>query len=418
MTSQERINAIKNSPETGEMKSVKYGTGVQILPVKNIPLKYLLYNPHNGRIRSYTKSYEAQFHRLNPEDENDKLIIEQYLFDSASNKNSKTLDSLALNGQQEVGIVTKDGVIIDGNRRAMLLNILSKRNVELGNFKAIVLPDSLAENEEEIVKLETSYQMGVDSKVDYNPIEKYIRCQELQSIYKLDVAAIAAIMAESKKKIEDWLNILELMDEYLEYLDTPKVYPRLEKREGHFVDLSTYLKSYSAQNSNVNWQYKPEDLTNLKHAYFDYVRLGIPVLRARVIGRLSESNSFFCHRNIWEDFFVDHKQILSSYQDLNFQEVKEDNPDKSIEDIIRNIDQLWKENLQNKLEENLAYSEGVLKDTLEVHAPVKILKRVLNSLGQVKKDKILTTDHAEITALVNLIDKRLNNIKDIIRTEH
>jgi len=43
-------------------------------------------------------------------------------------------------------LITKDGVIIDGNRRAMLLNRIDR----LGTFKAIVLPVTLEENPIEI----------------------------------------------------------------------------------------------------------------------------------------------------------------------------------------------------------------------------------------------------------------------------
>ena len=127
MTEQNRITAIDKSLETGEKRVINYSSNKEPQPVKRIPLKYLLYNPHNGRIRSYTKSFESTFHTLNPEDEKDKFIIEQLLYDSAENRNLKTLESLELNGQQESGIVTKDGIIIDGNRRAMLLSVISRK---------------------------------------------------------------------------------------------------------------------------------------------------------------------------------------------------------------------------------------------------------------------------------------------------
>jgi hypothetical protein len=415
ITEMQRIEEIERSSETGEKRSINYKNNHELKVVKRIPLKYLLYNPHNGRIRSYTKSYESTFHELNPEDEKDKLIIEQYLYDSAANRNVKTLESLERNGQQESGIVTKDGVIIDGNRRAMLLNIISKRNQVEGFFNAIVLPDKLKDNEKEIVTLETSYQMGVDSKVDYNPIEKYIRCKELQLRHGLKVDQIADIMAENVNQIDEWLNILSIMDEYLEFLGSPEVYTRLEKREGHFVDLSTYLKSYANRGKfSVDWPYTNIDLQDLKSVYFNYIRLGIPVLRARVIAKPSSANSFFCHKDIWDSFLNDNKDVIKEYQEVAFNDIKSKSSEKSNEEIIKYLDGLWVSEVGGGLIENLSFYEGVLKDTQELYTPIKVLKKILNSIGQINDDALKQSNKVDVGSLLSLIEEKVKYFKNII----
>ncbi|MFI5163051.1 MAG: hypothetical protein ACHQHN_17350 [Sphingobacteriales bacterium] len=414
ITQEDRIKAIEESIETGERKSINYQHDFTPRPVKRIPLQYLLYNPHNGRIRSYTKSYETQFQELNPENENDKLIIEQYLYDSATAKNEKTLESLEKNGQQEVGIVTIDGLIIDGNRRAMLLNKLSAKQNITGYFNAVVLPNKLSDNEKEIVTLETRYQMGVDSKVDYNPIEKYIRCQELQNRHGFSVEDISKVMAEEKPRIEEWLKILDLMDDYLSFLGTPGYYTRLEKREGHFVDLNNYLKSYKKSQSSARWDFTNDDILELKNVYFSYIRLGIPVQRARIIGKPTSSNSFFCHRKIWEDFISDYNTTIKSFDEPSFDKIKLEEPTKSHEDIIRDIDTNWKKHVEGSMLEDLSYSEGVLKDLLELHAPIRILKRVINSLGQINSENLIHSNKNDIESLLNQIIKKVEALKNII----
>ncbi|MDA6854677.1 hypothetical protein OSL50_26375, partial [Escherichia coli] len=57
----------------------------------------------------------------NAELDGDKAIIEKFLYDSKVDRNKTTMESLLKNGQQRYGIVTSDGTIVDGNRRAMLL---------------------------------------------------------------------------------------------------------------------------------------------------------------------------------------------------------------------------------------------------------------------------------------------------------
>lgn len=414
----DRISAIERSLPTGERKAILYRGNNHPHPVKCIPLEYLLYNPHNGRIRSYTKSYESQFHPLNPENSIDKNVIEQFLYDSAKNRNEKTLESLEVNGQQEVGIVTKDGVIIDGNRRAMLLNILSKRNKTPGFFNAIVLPDKLQDNEREIVTLETSYQMGVDSKVDYNPIEKYIRCKELNERHGLSSAEIAHIMAEEVGRIDEWLSILAIMDEYLIYLKTPQVYTRLEKKEGHFVDLHGYLKTYKKGTSSANWGYSANDLEELKLIYFDYIRLGIPVMRARIIAKPTANNSIFCNKEIWDEFCFETQVIMSEYQTPDFQEAKSLDRFKSNEDIIRNLDDIWRSNVGEQLHSSLSYAESLVKDRIDQIAPVKILKRAFNGLSQIEYHNLMKSDKGEVLLLLDKIQEKVDSLRDFVLSDN
>ena len=124
--------------------------------VFNIPLSYLIYNKYNGRILSRTKSLEKQNQAINVETDEGRDLIEKLLWESKIDRNKKTELSIREFGQQKVGIITKDGVIIDGNRRAMLLNKVDRT----GYFKAIVLPVTLDENPIEIEKNFTKKSMN------------------------------------------------------------------------------------------------------------------------------------------------------------------------------------------------------------------------------------------------------------------
>ena len=90
--------------------------------VWEIPMECLIYNQYNGRIGSVVKSYEKQNHKLDPELADDAALIEKFLWQSKADKNEKTMGSLRQVGQLKFGIVTSDGVIVDGNRRASLMN--------------------------------------------------------------------------------------------------------------------------------------------------------------------------------------------------------------------------------------------------------------------------------------------------------
>ena len=146
------------------------------MDVFKIPLDYLIYNKYNGRILSRTKSLESQSQQIDAETDTGKQLIEKLLMDSNPSRNKQTLESITNLGQEKVGIITKDGIIIDGNRRAMLL----RRSGKFNHFKTVVLDVTLEENPTEIEKLETIYQMGEDEKLGYGPIEKYLKAKGLK----------------------------------------------------------------------------------------------------------------------------------------------------------------------------------------------------------------------------------------------
>jgi len=183
--------------------------------VYNISLKFLIYNRFNGRIASLVKSYEKETgHELDPTDRDDIKIIEKFLWQSNEGSNKATESSIHDQGQLKYGIVTKDGVIIDGNRRAMILRKVYDEEPEV-YFRAVVLDEALADNPREIMRLETTYQMGEDAKVDYNPIEKYLKVKDMLET-GFTCKDVGKAMGEPESIIQEYQQIMSLMDEYLE----------------------------------------------------------------------------------------------------------------------------------------------------------------------------------------------------------
>ncbi|MEM6806103.1 MAG: hypothetical protein AAF696_32195, partial [Bacteroidota bacterium] len=221
-----KLDELKETKKPYKQDDIIYRGEKKLMPVYEIPLELLIYNKYNGRILSMTKSYERQFRTLNPENFEDKALIEKFLWDSKENRNRTTLRDLRDWGQKRVGIVTRDGIVIDGNRRASLLNKISTEDsLNPMYFKAIILDDTLDDNPKEIMRLETSYQMGEDEKLDYNPIEKYLKCKDLIAV-GFKPSEIATMMSEKESRIKEWLSIMDLMDSYLDDLGYSGIYTR------------------------------------------------------------------------------------------------------------------------------------------------------------------------------------------------
>ena len=172
MNKEARIQKIKEIEnwEHISTKKVKWKDDSVYMNVYKVPLEYLVYNKYNGRIKSRVKSLERFGKEIDISTDEGKKKIETLLWDSKPDRNKKTKQDIIDNGQLKVGIITRDGIVIDWNRRTMLLNQIEKYDY----FEAVILPTTIEENKREIRKLETSYQMWEDKKLDYNPIEKYL----------------------------------------------------------------------------------------------------------------------------------------------------------------------------------------------------------------------------------------------------
>ena len=264
-----------------------YMTGIRIMyggipksfNAYKIPLDCLIYNKYNGRIGSKVKSYEKQFHTLDSENPEHVVKIEKFLWESKEPRNKGTMHDIVKKGQQKHGIVTNDGKIIDGNRRALLLNRIwreretwqkHKNDVDhCRYFIAVILDEDM--DRKELMRLETTWQMGEDEKLDYGPIEKYLKCKDLKAEFE-DVD-IAEMMTEKKSTIQKWLRIMELMDDYLDYFGYSGIYTSLDEREDLFIHLCEDLERLSKRGArHADWEYKETDMVDLKTISFDYIR--------------------------------------------------------------------------------------------------------------------------------------------------
>lgn len=424
-TRKRELEKIKSDDTNVQMTGIplRYKGETRQVNVYKIPLEYLIYNKYNGRIGTEVQSYERQNGPLNPEIEEDRKIIEKYLYDSKPDRNKKTMDSLLTNGQQRYGIVTADGKIVDGNRRACLLNrIFNERKSKNRTFSqvehcqyfyAVILPDDATEKD--MQQLETIYQMGEDDKLDYDAIQKYLKCKELKKYFTTkDIADF--MNQESEKKIEEWLNILGLMEEYLETYGYDGIYTRLEKTEGPFVDLQGYLESYKkrgANTSSVDWVYDDTDLAELKVICFDYIRARYEGKEFREIAKTGKSGSIFANKEIWESFKQRHSDNIPMDEE-SVDEWRSKYPDDDLSQILRIRDLEWSKKAKGQLEGNLKREVSKLEDKRDAGQPLNLLEKALNALNSVDTTQQSFLEDSKIFDRIKDINKVVWDMKKIL----
>ena len=401
MNKQDRINKLKviksNKDKINGSKKLNYENKKgEVFLAYNIPVEYLIFNQYNGRIGTFVKTYEKQKSTIDATTEGGEKLIVDFLWKSKENRNKETLEDIKEKGQLEVGIVTADGVIIDGNRRCMLLKKIAEKNHSTPTyFIAVILPDTLEDNPREIKKLETIYQMGVDAKVDYNPIEKYLKVRDLEK-EGFTKEEIAKMMGEEKAKIEKYSNILILMENYLEYIGYKEMYTILnglgkKSDEGYLWDLQGYLKTQKEGKRirNRNWKPANDDFDDLQCIYFDYIRSKIPSAELRRICNPSKENDkqgIFNNKDLWKKFSEKHFEKKETIEEKSLDELLEENPNGDLDDIITTRELEWRKTVESDFKSNYGKTLRDLDDSNSADQPIELLERIEKLLFKIDPD--------------------------------
>jgi len=395
-----KITEIRNSEPLGEQE-IMWQDQLESMPVFKVPLEHLVYNKYNGRILSRTKSLESQDKSIDSESVEGKRILEKFLWESRIDRNERTKGDIEKYGQKIVGIITKDGIIIDGNRRAMLLNKIDKFDY----FKAIILPVTLEENPIEIEKLETSYQMGEDEKLGYNPIEKYLKTKNLKQ-KDVSVKQIANWMGESVSTVNEYLDVMDTMDDYLNYLEYDGIFTQLDNREDQFINLTKWVKVFYGGGSVRAFDgYTDADVDELKSIAFDYIRAKYEGKKFRYLGHGQKQNHFFGNENIWESFKKNHSDSIPPiYSD----EEKINKDSENLTATLNGRDNEFKIKAQPFLDKNIEEHLQKIYNQKNKEEPDKLISKAIDSINVAKGNKNI--GRSDVLKKVKQLNKITANI--------
>jgi len=397
----EKISEILNQNPIWS-KELLWKGALKTFDVYEVPLKNLIYNKYNGRILSRTKSLEQQGWDIKSDTEAWKLVIEDLLWKSKIDRNQKTLKDLEKFWQKEYWIITKDWIIIDWNRRAMLLNKIPKYEY----FKTVILDITLEENPIEIQKLETSYQMWEDEKLWYNPIEKYLKSKDLLNQW-VSVEQISDWMWETKATIEWYLSVMNTMDDYLDYLGYNWIYTQLDWREDQFISLTWWLSNFY-DNQSAKWfdWYNNGDVDDLKTIAFDYIRAKYEWKSFRSLANWQKQNHFFWNKEIWESFKTSHFEKIIPIQDLE-EKINFDSPD--LKSTLDSRDSKFIDDSYDLLKQNLEDHETKLGNQLHKNEPLKLVNKAIDAISVAKINKNSKNDDVieKIEVLDNILESMM-----------
>lgn len=381
-----------------EGKPVQVGVKLPIrsderFEVYKIPVKFLIYNHLNDRFASKSKEY---FHKNGVElsnGNNDSLeLIEKFIWDSNVGSNQATMKDIVKKGQEKFGVITRDGRIIDGNRRATIIRKIfysdEKKFPHVNKerfryFEAVVLPDDI--DDEEMMILETQIQMGEDDKVEYNAIEKYLKIDKLYD-NGLDYAEISNMISSMKtaKDVEKKHQTYKIMEEYLDYIEAPYSFSLISKFEDHFLGINAVMESYKKGNYNVDWAPTEADMFELKIICFDYIRKGHEGKDFRfILGNSKGGKSIFSKKDVWTKFQA-KTELISEVAD---KKIKHKTDTETL--TIEQRENYWKNEVKRGMDRTIILGKEAMNNHLEKDRPKVLVEGALDKIALINVDLLI-----------------------------
>lgn len=167
--------ALTALPDDAERIPLPWQDKNKTFPVISVSLDTVLLNPKSHRIRSQLESHpQGKIVTDSPFSDTAQEIVVEILRNTEGYERLKT--NLAEEGQREAGVITRAGLLVNGNTRAAAL-----RDGGKNYLRVAVLPGDATQ--EEIDELELRLQMKRDLKQDYTFTNELLFVDELITHY-------------------------------------------------------------------------------------------------------------------------------------------------------------------------------------------------------------------------------------------
>ena len=417
------ISSITHNQVFGEGRRLRYKGETKEFKIFEIPMEALIYNVQNGRIGSLVKTFEHSYGVLDPEKQEDSLTIAQMLYDSNEIANKKTRADIAKCGQMEAGIITADGILVDGNRRASLMwSILTDPNADPNEkarcerFRTVVLPENATQKD--ILRLETTYQLGTDEKVGYNAIEKYLHARDMEE-KGFSIGEIEEYMGETNSSVQELLEVATLIDDYLDNCDCVGLYTRLPKGfEDDLLKLNTALKKI--RKGSISWipttkLNKVE--TDLKAVCFDYIRLNMKKedgFEFRDILQTSGGN-FLQNEDVWNGFVENWQNAVDEVEEESIDAIIDRTSGDDLERELNKRDNKWRETVKDSMKDAFKNAKDIIDNQREKEKPNALLRKVINALNGIDLETVYRMkDKTELKEQMKDIARLLQDVENAI----
>ena len=275
------------------------------LQTYHLPLDLTFYNIKNGRFAAeYADLKKEKGRDLDATNLEDSRDIKNLLIGIEPNQSQILQDSILRDGQQEPGIITYDGYVINGNRRrAVLDNLVLDGHSNYRFIDVARLPQNVSAKD--LWKIEAGIQLSRNKQLNYGPINELLKFKE-----GIDAGLSAKEIARELYggfKENDILVKLEefkLIAEYLQFIQEPNVFNKAKGIHEHFIDLRKILAEFKKRANPA-----PDEIVRAKHIGFQLIHDGVPAREFRKMKDVLLNDS--SKENLWSAEKYSKPELLS-----------------------------------------------------------------------------------------------------------
>lgn len=369
-----------------------------------VPIDLLRYNVKNDRIATFITQYIDETGDLPEEKEGFNAVIENFIVQSNPEAFSKTKSNIKAIGQIEPAVVMSDGVVIDGNRRFTALRQLYKNEKtgknNFGYLEAVILPREVY-TDKDIKRLELNLQHAIESKVDYNPIERLVGIYRdlIQDGHPFTVEEYADETQTPVRKVREEVEIAKLLVDYLNYINQSEKFhiARKQKIDGPLREAHKILRT-----KNID-DYSKEDVKELLFA-------NILSLDGDLTRKIRDLKPIIEKQETREELLEEAEDFLDDISD-----------DLAQEDIVKEASETGIVNVSNEIRDNFSGITEKFVDNAKLskakNQPIEALKKSLERLEKIDKDAVNRfnpTLKDEFNTYLNKMEEELEILKGLL----
>jgi len=217
--------AANNAKEEQKLRLILKGQP-KYLDVFRIPIKHLVFNIRNGRFAAELLAKESELKRkLDPGNAEDAKVIRKLLMELNPSETEALKADLKEHGQLDPGIITRDGAVVNANRRMAILSTLhdETNNPKFEYLRVARLPKDV--DEKDLWRIEAGLQFAKEFRLDYGPVNELLKLREGHESGLSPKEISRTLLGRfTPAKVEEKLAILKLMESYLVFIKKPGQY--------------------------------------------------------------------------------------------------------------------------------------------------------------------------------------------------
>ena len=222
--------------------SIKYRGDIKDLPVVRLQTSALLLNHNNSRLSAQLDEHpNKELVHSAPGSADAQRVLYSLL--ESTDKFDDLKKQLKLLGQQNPGLTTRDGLLINGNTRMVAIDVLQAEGLVDGIDVAVLPEDATIED---LIDIEMGLQMTDLIHQDYSFTNELLMMQRYIGSGKTNkqLAKKMAWIRSGEKKVEQHLRMLTIIEDVRRVCGKPPIpYSAFDSKKQHLKDLDEQYQS-------------------------------------------------------------------------------------------------------------------------------------------------------------------------------